>query len=55
MADIYEVNWNLTEEVRVIPMDKKLLSDYMDACELIREPEQQISGYRKSCMGHSGS
>ena len=25
-----------------IPMDKKLLSDYIDACELIRETEQQI-------------
>lgn len=24
------------------PMDKKLLSDYIDACELIRETEQQI-------------
>ena len=35
-------NWNLTEEVRVAPMDKKLLSDYIDACELIRETEQQI-------------
>ena len=23
-------------------MDKKLLSDYIDACELIRETEQQI-------------
>lgn len=34
-------NWNLTEEVRVAPMDKKLLSDYIDACELIRETEQQ--------------
>lgn len=26
----------------MIPMDKKLLSDYIDACELIRETEQQI-------------
>ena len=26
----------------VIPMDKKLLSDYIDACELVRETEQQI-------------
>lgn len=25
-----------------IPMDKKLLSDYIDACELIRETKQQI-------------
>ena len=39
---ITTVNWNLTEEVRVAPMDKKLLSDYIDACELIRETEQQI-------------
>lgn len=27
-------------------MDKNILNDYIDACELIREPEQQISGYR---------
>lgn len=39
---ITTVNWNLTEEVRVAPMDKKLLSDYIGACELIRETEQQI-------------
>lgn len=39
---ITTVNWNLTEEVRVAPMDKKLLSDYIDACELIRETEKQI-------------
>ena len=26
----------------MVPMDKKLLSDYIDACELIRETEQQI-------------
>lgn len=26
----------------MIPMDKRLLSDYIDACELIRETEQQI-------------
>lgn len=25
-------------------MDKKLLSDYIDACEMIRETEQQIGG-----------
>ena len=28
------------------PMDKKLLSDYIDACELIRETEQQIRRLR---------
>jgi hypothetical protein len=39
---ITTVNWNLTEEERVVPMDKKLLSDYIDACALIRETEQQI-------------
>ena len=27
-------------------MDKKLLSDYIDACELIRETEQQIRRLR---------
>jgi hypothetical protein len=27
---------------KVAPMDKKLLSDYIDACELIRETEQHI-------------
>lgn len=26
----------------MIPMDKRLLSDYIDACELIRETGQQI-------------
>lgn len=26
----------------MVPMDKKLLSDYIDACELILETEQQI-------------
>ena len=31
---------------KVTPMDKKLLSDYIDACELIRETEQQIRRLR---------
>lgn len=26
----------------MVPMDKRLISDYIDACELIRETEQQI-------------
>lgn len=26
----------------VIPMDKKLLSDYIDACAMIQETEKQI-------------
>ena len=31
----------------MIPMDKRLLSDYIDACELIRETEQQIRRLQK--------
>lgn len=32
-------------------MDKKLLSDYIDACELIRETEQQIRRLQEKLYG----
>ena len=30
------------KERRAIPMDKNILNQYIDACELIRETEQEI-------------
>lgn len=35
-------------------MDKKLLSDYIDACELIRETEQQIRRLQEKQSDNAG-
>lgn len=35
----------------MIPMDKRLLSDYIDACELIRETEKQIRRLQDKLYG----
>lgn len=44
---ITTVNWNLTEEVRVAPMDKNILNDYIDACALVQETERDIRALKK--------